>query len=123
MPADKYQSLVFIAKEDDLNVFGEMKKARQRASILSERDTVYLDVEDPDAFDCGDMVQLFKKDRTYENRYYKVKKLDAGDLYKVVADVQIVHKYKKVLVGVVRTSYEEVERTTRNLASLRFAAI
>jgi hypothetical protein len=116
VPADKYQSLVFIANDDDLNVFGEMKKARQRASILSERDTVYLDVEDPDAFDCGDMVQLFKRDRTYENRYYKVKKLDEGNLYKVVADVQIVHKYKKMLVGTIRTSYEEVERSTNNLA-------
>jgi hypothetical protein len=114
--ADKYQSLLFLAKADDLSIFGEVKKARQRASILSERDTVYLDVEDPDAFECGDMVQLFKRDPTYENRYFKVKKLDEGDLYKVVADVQIVHKYKKVLVGVVRTSYEEVERSTKNLA-------
>ena len=61
VPADKYQSLLFLSKDDDLSVFGEMKKARQRASILSERDTVYLDVEDPDAFECGDMVQLFKK--------------------------------------------------------------
>jgi LysM repeat protein len=115
VPADKYQSLLFISKEDDLSVFGEMKKARLRSTILSERDTVYLDVEDPDAFECGDMVQLFKKDPVYDNRYYKVKKLDAGTLYKVVADVQIVHKYKKMLVGIVRTSYIEVERSTKRL--------
>jgi hypothetical protein len=117
VPADKYQSLLFLAKEDDLSIFGEMKKARQRTTVLSERDTVYLDVEDPDAFECGDMVQLFKRDPTYENRYYKVKRLDEGDVYKVVADVQIVHKYEKVLVGMVRTSYQEVERSTKNKAA------
>jgi hypothetical protein len=37
---------VFIAKDDDLNVFGGMKKARQLArNILSER-RGHLDVED-----------------------------------------------------------------------------
>jgi hypothetical protein len=113
IPADTYQSLLFVSKQDDLSVFGEMKKARQRTSMLSERDTVYLDVEDPDAFECGDMVQLFREDPSYENRYYKVKKLAAGDLYKIVADVEIVHKYKKVLVGTVRTSYVEVERSAK----------
>ncbi len=116
VPADKYQSLLFMSKEDDLSIFGELKKARLRSTMLSERDTVYLDVEDPDAFECGDMVQLFKRDPVYDNRYYKVKKLDDGNLYKVVADVQIVHKYKKVLVGIVRTSYTEFERSTKNIA-------
>jgi hypothetical protein len=109
LPATRYQSLGFVAADDDVDIFGRVPKARTLQTHLSEHDLIYLDLEEPDAFDCGDVVTLFrpvkKRARSREGRPTKY-----GRIYRVVGEARIVNRYGKYLSAVVRTSYTEIHR-------------
>lgn len=108
-PSDQYAASGFLADEDDLDIYGEVYKARTRGYWLAEGNLVYLKVDDPDAFDCGDMVSIFrrtsKKVRDPDKRSTKY-----GSSYRVLGEARIVHRADDTLAAVVRTSYAEIER-------------
>ena len=74
-------------------------------NTLSEGDLVYIEVEDPGAFACGDILQVFRGDIHYKNTFIKKPKIKEGEIFRIIADIQIVHQYNYMLAGIIRTSY------------------
>ena len=109
MPVTDYQSLGFLAEEDDLDVFGKVARARPSKVHLSEGDLLYLDVESPDAFLCGDIVTIFRPIKK-KIRHPERRGVAYGTLYRVVGEAKVVHRYGDYLSAVVRTSYSEIAR-------------
>lgn len=105
----KYTVPGFLAHKDDVEVVGTVDKAHMLGSMLSERDTLYLKVDDPDSFDCGDIVSIFR--RTAKNVHHpNSRRTNFGDLYEVVADARVIHKNDDYVVATIRDSYSEVYR-------------
>lgn len=108
-PADQYVAAGFLADSDDVDVYGEVYKARTRQYWLAEGNLIYLKLDDPDAFDCGDTLSVFrrtaKKVRDPEKRSTKY-----GSAYRVVGEARVVHRADDIVAAVVRTSYTEIER-------------
>lgn len=98
----------FLAQKDDLEVYGTVPKARGLQSMLSERDLIYLKVDDPDAFQCGDVVTVFR--RVSKKVRHPETKEKYGSLYRIVAEAKIVHQEGKYVSAVLRQSWSEVER-------------
>ncbi len=109
LPSDTYQSLGFLANEDDLDVLGSVPRARTGSSLVGENDLVFLDMENPEAYECGDMLMIFRPTKK------KVKHPDErgtkyGNLYQVVGEARVVHQSGKYVSAIVRTSYSEIAR-------------
>jgi hypothetical protein len=110
MPRDArtYIAPGFLSEKDDLDVYGVVEKARGIQTFLSERDQLYLKLEDPDAYECGDVVSVFRRVKK------KVKHPDGrarfGGLYRVVAEAKIVHRHEDYVTAIVQQSYAEVQR-------------
>ena len=106
-PARTYIAPTFLREPDEVEVYGTVPKAKPQGTILAERDLLYLKLDDPDAYDCGDVVSIFrlvtKKVKGSDREKY-------GSLYKVVAEAKIVHRYGDYVTAVVRQSWEEIER-------------
>lgn len=107
--SDIYNASGFLAERRDVEVYGEVEFARPGATILAEQDLIYLKVDDPDAFACGDVVSIFhrlkKKVRHPNNR-----RTQFGNLYAIVGEAQIVHHYGDYVSAVIRDSVTEVQR-------------
>ncbi len=108
-PADQYAATGFLADKDDVDVYGEVYKAKTRQYWLAEGNLIYLKLDDPEAFDCGDMLTVFrrtaKKVRDPDKRSTKY-----GSAYRVVGEARVVHRVDDMIAAVVRTSYTEIER-------------
>jgi len=61
LEADKYIAPAFLRHRKNLEIFGEITKAKVPGEMLSEDDMVYVKVEDPDAYECGDIVSVFRQ--------------------------------------------------------------
>lgn len=109
LPSTTYQSLGFLADKDDVDILGEVPRARAAMSLLGENDLIYLDLESPDAYECGDPLLIFrpvvKKVKHPEQRRTKY-----GTLYQVVGEARVVHRSGKYVSARVRTSYSEIQR-------------
>jgi hypothetical protein len=107
--SDIYDVTGFLASRRDVEVWGKVHRARAGATYLAETDLLYLKIDDPDAFECGDTVSIFrrvkKKVRHPENPRNRL-----GDMYTVVGDAQVVHRYGDYVSAIVRDSITEVQR-------------
>ena len=107
--SDIYDIPGFLAPRRDVEIWGRVDHARDGATHLAETDLLYLKVDDPDAFECGDTVAIFrrvkKKVRHPENSRNRF-----GDLYSIVGDAQVVHRYGDYISAVVRDSITEIKR-------------
>ena len=104
-----YMAPGFLAEKEDLEVFGTVHKARSGMTVLSERNIVYLDLDDPDAYECGDVVMLFRRMQK-KVKHPDVRGLKFGSLYRVVATAKVVHKSGNYVSAVIRDSYSEAYR-------------
>ena len=107
--SDQYSAPAFLADSDDVEVYGEVYKARTRQYWLAEGNLIYLKLEDPDAFDCGDIVSVFRRS-SKKVRDPDKRSTNYGSAYRVVADARIVHRADDIVTAVVRDSYLEMER-------------
>lgn len=109
IPSTRYEARGFLADSDDVEAYGKVYKAKSGHLWLSEGNLIYLKMDDPEAYDCGDTVSIFrqtaKKVRDPRNRRTRY-----GSAYDVVAEARIVHRVDDMVAAVVRTSYREIVR-------------
>jgi hypothetical protein len=108
-PLRSYLATGFLAQRGDVEIYGEVHKARGIQTYLSERDLVYLRVDDPDAFECGDVVSVYRRIRK-RVKHPTSRGQKYGSLYRVVAEARIVHRHEDYLTAVLRQSWSEVLR-------------
>ena len=106
-PARTYIAPTFLRDDDEVEVYGTVPKAKPQATLLAERDLIYLKLDDPDAYGCGDVVSIF---RLVTKKVKGVDREKYGSLYKVVAEAKIVNRYGDYVTAVVRQSWEEIHR-------------
>ena len=109
LEADKYIAPAFLRSRKNLEIFGEISKARVPGEMLSEDDLVYVKVEDPDAYECGDIVSVFRQVQK-KVRHPKIRRQKYGNMYRVLGELKVVHKYGDYLSATVRESYQEMNR-------------
>ena len=107
--ARTYLANGFLAERADVDVYGTVKKARPGAVALAQYDLVYLELDDPEAYSCGDVVSIFRQTRK-RVRHPESRGTRFGGLYEVVAEAQIVHRHGDYLTASIRKSWSEVER-------------
>lgn len=107
--ADKYIAPAFLRKKQNLEVFGEIAKARSPGVMLAEDNLVYVRVEDPDAYECGDILSVFRRVQT-RVRHPKIRRQKYGNMYRIIGDLKVTHKYGDYLSATIRESYQELER-------------
>lgn len=106
--ARTYLAPGFLADKDDLDIYGVVEKARGTQTYLSERDKLYLKLEDPDAYECGDVVSIFR--RVKKKVKHPEGRTKFGGLYRVVAEAKVVHRHEDYVTAVVQQSYSEIVR-------------
>lgn len=100
----------FIAESDTVDILGTVDASPKNQSFVVENDRVYMRLADPEIYDCGDVVTIVRKvKRTvrHPNSFFK----KYGSLYQVVGDVRILHTYGNYVVGEIRSSLQEIERS------------
>jgi len=109
LEADKYVAPGFLRHRKNLEIFGEISKAQVPGDMLSEDDLVYVKVEDPDAYECGDIVSVFRRVKK-KVRHPNIRRQKYGNMYRIVGELKIVHKYGDYLSATIRESYQEMHR-------------
>jgi hypothetical protein len=107
--ATKFMAPAFIGHKRDVEVFGQITKARSNQTMLAEDNLVYVKVDDPDAYECGDILAVFRKTRKkvrHPNNWWT----KYGDLYRILGNLKVVHKNGDYLSATVRDSYIEMQR-------------
>ena len=107
--ADKYIAPAFLRNRKNLEIFGQISKARVPGDMLSEDDLVYVKVEDPDAYECGDIISVFRQVKK-KVRHPKIRRQKYGNMYRILGELKVVHKYGEYLSATVRESYQEMHR-------------
>jgi hypothetical protein len=100
----------FIEDSDNLTVLGTVDASPKNQSFLIENNKVYMRLNDPEIYDCGDVVTVVRKvKRTvrHPNSYFK----KYGSMYQVIGDVRILHTYGNYVVGEIRNSFQEMNRS------------
>lgn len=107
--AERYHVPGFLVHQDDLEVYGSLDKARTERTLFADDTLVYVRMDDPDAFECGDVVSFYelldKKVRHPETRKRKL-----GGLYRVLGEGVVVHTYEDYTSVRIRNSWSELER-------------
>jgi hypothetical protein len=107
--ATKFQAPAFISHRRDVEIFGTISKARSNQVMLAEDNLVYVKVDDPDAYECGDILAAFrrvKKSVRHPNSWWT----KYGSMYRILGNLKVVHKNGDYLSAMVRDSYIEMER-------------
>ena len=107
--SDVYDAPGFLSHREDVEVYGTVHRASSNFSNLSEGDLLYLRVEDPDAFECGDVVSVFRPVRR-KVHHPDSKKQKFGTLYAVMGEAVVVHRYGDYVSARIRDGLAEVQR-------------
>lgn len=107
--ASKYSAPAFLRRKRHLEVFGTVEKARPGRVLLAENDLVYIKVDDPDAFECGDILAAFRPVNK-RVRHPKIRRQKYGNVYRILGDLKVVHKNGDYLSAIVRESFIEIVR-------------
>lgn len=105
----RYVAPGFLAVEDDLETYGTVHRARSQGTHMAEGDLVYLDLENPDAFDCGDRVSIFRQVER-KVRHPGSRKTQFGSMYQVVGEAVVVHTNGDLVSAQLTRGIKEVTR-------------
>ncbi len=107
--SEHYVTPAFLAQADDVEVWGSVQAAKSGSSLLGPGDTIYLDLDDPGAVACGDLVALFTEGA--DVRHPESRRVRYGSVWQVGAIARIVNVDDEDRVtAVIRNSYTEVHR-------------
>ncbi|MEL6349315.1 MAG: LysM domain-containing protein [Myxococcota bacterium] len=107
--SDVYSAPGFLSDPEDVEVYGTVARARSPHVSLAENDLLYLDVDDPKAFECGDVVSIFRRVQR-KVRHPSDANRRFGDMYRVVGEAVVVHRYGDYLSAEVRDATAEIGR-------------
>ena len=105
----------FIDDPDNLEILGKVEASPKNQTFLIEENKVYMRLNDPEIYDCGDVVTVVRKVKKkvrHPNSFFK----KYGSMYQVVGDVRIIHTYGNV-VGEIRSSIQEIHRSDLVISS------
>ncbi len=107
-PTQVFTSPGFIADKKDVEIYGEVFASKSGMIKLSEGDRVYMELDNINAVECGDVLAVYRKNQKvrHPDRWFK----KFGNLYDVLAEVTVVHTNDDVATGIVRTSYAPFNR-------------
>lgn len=108
-PVRGYLATGFLAEKDEVDEYGTVKKARGMQTYQSEGDLLYLEVDDPDAFECGDVVSIYRRVKK-KVRHPDTRRIKLGSLYEVVGEATVTYKNDDYVSAVIRQSWSEVVR-------------
>jgi len=109
IPATTYMAPAFLSRKRDVEIFGKISKARASQHLLAEDNLVYIKVDDPDAYECGDILAAFRQINK-RIRHPKIRRQKYGNMYRILGNLKVVHKNGDYLSAVVRDSYIEMMR-------------
>ena len=107
--SDVYDAPGFLAERQDVEVYGTVHRASSRFASLSEDDLLYLRVDDPEAFECGDVLTVFRPVRK-KVRHPDSRRQQFGEMYVVLGEAVVVHRYGDYVSARIRDSLAEIER-------------
>ncbi len=107
-PQADFSSPGFLADKKEVQTLGVVYGAKTGNLWLGELDLVYLELDDIEGVECGDVVQLFRRIKKVKHPETRRKKY--GHLFQIVADAVIVHTEGNVATAEIRTSFIEAER-------------
>lgn len=93
---------------DDMEKWGKIYGAKPGNTMLGEGDMVYLQLDDPDVVECGDVVAIYRKSDPV--RHPKANDVDYGNVYRVVGEARVVHREGDITTAVIRRSYYQAKR-------------
>ncbi len=108
-PVRGYLATGFLADKDEVDQYGVVAKARQMKTYHAEGDLLYLAVDDPDAFECGDVVSVYRRVKK-KVRHPETRRIKLGSLYEVVAEATVVYTNDDYVSARIRQSWSEVVR-------------
>ena len=106
----------FIEDPDNLEILGKVEASPRNQTFLIEENRVYMRLNDPEIYDCGDVVTVVRKVKNkvrHPNSFFK----KYGSMYQIVGDVRILHTYGNYVVGEVRSSIQEIHRSDLVISS------
>lgn len=102
-----YVTTGVVASEADIDVLGTVYAAKTGRRALGEGDLLYLDIKDLDTVDCGDVFSLVRKTGKAPSSQSRS---TAGSVYRVVAEVRVLHKTEEMATAEVRRSFWHAKR-------------
>lgn len=99
----------FLENRRNIEVYGSIERAYTPFKNLAEDDLIYLRVEDPKAFECGDVVTIFRRTQK-QVRHPDSRREKFGSIYSVQGEAIVVHHYGNYLSARIRESQAEIER-------------
>lgn len=103
-----YRAPGYLEDGRKLETLGSVYKAQTGHEYLGERQIVYLDLDDANFAECGDIVSIVRKEQK------KVKHPEGGmkfgSMFRIVAEARILHLRDNIAMASIRQSYFEVQR-------------
>ena len=110
--AQNFATTAFLSSDEDLEDWGELEHAKTGQLTLGSDQIVYLNLDDPDAVACGDVVTIYRVGEKV--KHPEDRKVSYGNLVLVVGDARVLHVDPEGRVtAVVRRSYRHAKRGDR----------
>jgi hypothetical protein len=107
-----YSTAAFLSDEGDIEDWGELQHAKSGQSTLGSDQIVYLNLDDPDAVACGDIVSIFRLGEKV--RHPSDRAVKYGNLVLIVGDARVLHVDPEGRVtAVMRRSFRHAKRGDR----------
>ncbi len=107
-----YTTASFLSESDELEDWGELEHAKTGQSTLASDQIVYLNLDDPDAVACGDIVSIYRVGGKV--RHPDDRDLRYGNIVHIVADARVLHVDTEGRVtAVLRRSFRHAKRGDR----------
>jgi hypothetical protein len=103
-----YTNPGFIAEKKDLESYGRITAAKTGMIKLSEGDRVYMELENANAVECGDVLAVYREKDKVRHPDKWLRKY--GTMYDVRGEITVVHIDGDIAAGVVRTNYRPFNR-------------
>ena len=107
--ASQFNVSGFLRDKADVELYGKLYKARTERTMFGDNTLVYVKMDDPDAFECGDVVSFYRL-LDKKVRHPTSKRTSLGQLYRILGEGTVVHSYGDIVSVQVRKSWSELKR-------------
>jgi len=109
LPSSTYRSLGILADDNSIDIVGKVPRARTGGSMIAESDLIYLEMDHPDAYECGDLISIIRPIQRHI-KHPSERGTKYGTMYRIVGEARVVDRSGKWISARVRTSYTEIAR-------------